>query len=132
MKTLSRHKTFIKDMRNVRLTDTQATKLFLYIACLLKNEPLPPESRNHYLQGEWSDFQELHLGGDLLLIYQTDDDYVYLTRLGSHAQLFKKMSGQCLNSFSGVALILKNSGKPAYLAAEKRQIRLDQSGYHRS
>ncbi len=35
MKTVSRHKTFIKDMRNVRLTDTQATKLFLYIACLL-------------------------------------------------------------------------------------------------
>jgi hypothetical protein len=28
MKSVSRHKTFIKDMRNVRLTDTQATKLF--------------------------------------------------------------------------------------------------------
>ena len=26
MKTLSRHKTFIKDMRTVRLTDTQATR----------------------------------------------------------------------------------------------------------
>jgi len=91
MKTLSRHKTFIKDMRNVRLTDTQATKLFLYIACLLKNEALPPESKNHSLQGEWCDFQELHLGGDLLLIYQTDEQTVYLTRLGSHAQLFKSM-----------------------------------------
>lgn len=91
MKTLSRHKTFIKDMREVRLTDTQATKLFLYIASLLKNEPLPPESKNHNLQGEWKDFQELHLGGDLLLIYQTDEQYVYLTRLGSHTQLFKSM-----------------------------------------
>jgi len=89
MKTLSRHKTFIKDMRNVRLTDAQATKLFLYVTHLLKNEPLPPESKNHDLQGEWSDFQELHLGGDLLLIYQTDEQHVYLTRLGSHAQLFK-------------------------------------------
>jgi mRNA interferase YafQ len=49
MKLLLRHKTFIKDMRNVRLTDTQATKLFLYIANLLKNEPLPPESKNHSL-----------------------------------------------------------------------------------
>ncbi len=91
MKSLSRHKTFIKDMRNVRLTDTQTTKLFLFIAHLLKNEPLPPLSKNHILQGEWSDFQELHLGGDLLLIYQTDDEYVYLTRLGSHTQLFKSM-----------------------------------------
>jgi mRNA-degrading endonuclease YafQ of YafQ-DinJ toxin-antitoxin module len=46
MKTLSRHKTFIKDMRTARLTDTQASKLFLYVAQLLKNEPLPPEARN--------------------------------------------------------------------------------------
>jgi mRNA interferase YafQ len=49
MKTLSRYKTFIKDMRNVRLTDTQTTKLFMYVASLLKNEPLPPESKNHSL-----------------------------------------------------------------------------------
>ncbi len=32
MKTISRHKTFIKDMRNLRLTETQVTKLFLYVA----------------------------------------------------------------------------------------------------
>lgn len=38
MKSLSRHKTFIKDLRNVQLTDTQATKLFLYVAKLLNNE----------------------------------------------------------------------------------------------
>jgi mRNA interferase YafQ len=59
MKTVSRYKMFIKDRRNVRLTDKQATKLFLYIACLLKNEPLPPESKNHSLQGEWSAAREL-------------------------------------------------------------------------
>ncbi len=91
MKFISRHKTFIKDMRNFRLTDTQATKFFLYVACLLNDEPLPPEAKDHALQGEWSDFRELHLGGDSLLIYQTDAQHVYLTRLGSHAQLFKSM-----------------------------------------
>jgi mRNA interferase YafQ len=89
MKTLFRHKMFIKDLRTIRLTDTQATKLFLYVANLLKNESLPIEARNHSLQGEWKDFQELHLGGDVLLIYQIDEQTVYLTRLGSHAQLFK-------------------------------------------
>lgn len=91
MKALSRHKLFIKDMRNVRLTDTQATKFFLCVAALLNGDPLPPETRDHPLQGEWSDFRELHLGGDTLLIYKTDDKLVYLTRLGSHAQLFKSM-----------------------------------------
>ena len=66
MKFISRHKTFIKDMRNFRLTDTQAIKFFLYVACLLNDEPLPPEAKDHALQGEWSDFRELHLGGDSL------------------------------------------------------------------
>jgi mRNA interferase YafQ len=91
MKQLIRHKAFIKDMRNIKLTDTQATKLFLYVAKLLDAQPLPPEASDHALQGEWSDFREFHLGGDTLLIYQTDDQHLYLTRLGSHSQLFKRM-----------------------------------------
>jgi mRNA interferase YafQ len=89
VRTILRHKLFIKDMRNVRLTDTQTTKFFLYIAALLNAEPLPPEARDHSLHGEWGDFRELHLGGDTLLIYKIDDHHVHLTRLGSHAQLFK-------------------------------------------
>lgn len=91
MKSIVRHKTFLKDMRNVRLTENQVTKLFLYVAKLLNDEVLPTESRDHALQGEWNDFRELHLGGDVLLIYQVDDVHVYLTRMGSHAQLFKNM-----------------------------------------
>jgi mRNA interferase YafQ len=91
MKSISRHKSFIKDICNIRLTETQVTKLFLYVAKLLGSESLPPEAKDHALHGEWSDFRELHLGGDTLLIYRTDDQYVYLTRLGSHAQLFKGM-----------------------------------------
>ncbi len=46
MKTLSRHKTFIEDMRNTRLVEAQAAKLFLYVAKLLNNEPLPPAPLN--------------------------------------------------------------------------------------
>lgn len=91
MRKLSRHKNYIKDSRNTRLTDQQATKLFLYIAALLKEEPLPVESRDHGLSGEWTDFREFHIGGDMLVIYTTDDEFVYLARLGTHAQLFKKM-----------------------------------------
>lgn len=91
MKTISRHKTFIKDMRTVRLTEGQATKLFLYVSDLLNAKVLPPEAKDHALQGDWLDFRELHLGGDLLLIYKSDERTVYLTRLGSHAQLFSSM-----------------------------------------
>jgi len=91
MRKLDRHKNFIKDSRNNKITDQQATKLFLYIASLLKNENLPVESRDHALSGEWSDFREFHIGGDTLVIYTLDDDYVYLARLGTHSQLFKNM-----------------------------------------
>lgn len=68
MKSIMRHNAFVKDMRNIRLTETQVTKLFLYVAKLLNNEPLPPEAKDHTLQGEWEDFREFHLGGDVLLI----------------------------------------------------------------
>ncbi|VAX09554.1 hypothetical protein MNBD_GAMMA26-342 [hydrothermal vent metagenome] len=73
----------------MRITDTQATKLFLYITMLLKNEALPKIARDHSLQGEWIDFREFHIGGDTLVIYKTNDQNVYLARVGSHAQLFK-------------------------------------------
>lgn len=91
MKALSRHKMFIKDMRSIRLTEGQAAKLFMYVAALLDAKPLPPESKDHALHGEWFDFRELHLGGDMLLIYKSDDTTLYLTRLGTHAQLFSGM-----------------------------------------
>lgn len=82
---------FIKDMRSVRLTEGQAAKLFVYVAALLDEKPLPPESKDHALHGEWLDFRELHLGGDMLLIYKSDASTIYLTRLGTHAQLFSGM-----------------------------------------
>ena len=91
MKKLDRHKLFIKDARNTKITDQQATKLFLYIASLLKAEALPKESGDHSLSGEWTDFREFHIGGDMLVIYTADDEFVYLARLGTHAQLFKRM-----------------------------------------
>jgi len=91
MRKLDRHKHFIRDSRNTRITDQQATKLFLYIASLLKGESLPIESRDHSLTGEWTDFREFHIGGDMLVIYAIDEEFVYLARLGTHAQLFKKM-----------------------------------------
>lgn len=90
-KQLERHKQFVKDYRNLRISDQQSTKLFLYVAALLKNETLPPESLDHTLNGEWSDFREFHIGGDLLVIYTTDDAIVHLARIGTHAQLFKNM-----------------------------------------
>jgi len=50
---------------------------------------LPEESKDHALNGEYSDCREFHLGGDTLVIYIVIDQAVTLMRIGSHAQLFK-------------------------------------------
>ena len=91
MKSLARHKQFRKDYSKVRLTDQHLQKFILYVGALLNGKKLPVESRDHSLSGEWDDFREFHLGGDQLVIYQENIEFVTLARMGSHAQLFRSM-----------------------------------------
>jgi len=86
---IKRHKHFRKDELKVKLTDEQYTKRIKYLSCLLKNEPLPSEAKDHSLMGEYKGFREFHLGGDMLMIYTIVDDTLYLQRIGTHSQLFK-------------------------------------------
>jgi mRNA interferase YafQ len=51
--------------------------------------PLGAEWLEHPLGGEWEGFQECHIGGDFLLIYQLTATKVVFTRLGTHAELFE-------------------------------------------
>lgn len=50
--------------------------------------PLPPGNKDHGLSGNWTGFQECHIQGDWLLIYRIDGNDLYLTRTGTHADLF--------------------------------------------
>jgi mRNA interferase YafQ len=51
---------------------------------LLANDgPLPAESFDHELQGEWSDHRDCHVKGDLLMIYQVDGNHVTFVHLGT-------------------------------------------------
>ena len=86
---LKRHKHFRKDELKIKLTDEQYAKRINYLSSILNNEPLPPEAKDHHLIGEYKDFREFHLGGDMLLIYAIVDDVLYLQRMGTHSQLFK-------------------------------------------
>ena len=87
-KHLQRHKEFLKDSKKTKITDKQNEKLFEYVVKLLNNEPLPKEARDHSLSGNWNDFREFHLGGDMLIIYQSTETHITLIRLGTHSQLF--------------------------------------------
>jgi len=71
-------------MRNVYFT-----KFVQFLALLSDSKPLPIEAQDHALKGEWADFREFHISGDLLVIYQIEKNTVKLIRIGSHNQLFK-------------------------------------------
>ena len=82
-------KSFIKDSKRLKFSDKHYTKYIQYLALLLDSKELPREANNHSLKGEWIDFREFHIGGDLLVIYQIEMDIIKLVRIGSHSQLFK-------------------------------------------
>ena len=52
---------------------------------------LPIEHRPHRLSGDYSGFWEAHLKPDLLIIWKVfpDDQEIWLTRAGTHSDLFK-------------------------------------------
>lgn len=89
MLKIKRHKLFIKDLAKITMSEQHYAKYIIYLSNILKKESLPPEAHDHPLQGEYSDFRELHISGDLLLIYRVIDDTLELIRIGSHSQLFK-------------------------------------------
>ena len=59
---------------------------------LAMGELLPEKNRDHALTGDWVGHRECHIQPDWLLIYEIADDtlFLYLTRTGSHSELFDK------------------------------------------
>ena len=55
---------------------------------LINDHEIPKKYRDHALSGEWSGFRECHIKPDLLLIYESGEDFIQLVRLGSHSELF--------------------------------------------
>jgi len=62
----------------------------LVIDILSEGNKLPPNYNNHKLHGEYSDYEECHIKGDLVLIYKIEKENLVLVliNLGSHSELF--------------------------------------------
>jgi mRNA interferase YafQ len=65
-------------------------KLLEIMNMIIKEQPLPPERRNHPLKGKWKDTLECHIQGDWVLVYEIDPEARTVTfyRTGSHSDLF--------------------------------------------
>ena len=65
-------------------------RLIEVMGMIIRKEPLPPERRNHPLQGKWEGTLECHVEPDWLLIYEIDTlaGEVTFHRTGTHSDLF--------------------------------------------
>ncbi len=88
MLKLSRHKQFLKDFANHKMSEQHYAKYLIYLSMLLQEQVLPPEALDHALKGEWSGWREFHISGDLLLIYRINEQTLTLARMGTHSELF--------------------------------------------
>jgi mRNA interferase YafQ len=81
-------KAFERDIKRLRKRGKDLELLWPLIEAIRHDLPLEPRLRDHALTGEWQGFRDCHVAFDWVLIYRTDDEAVYLTRTGTHSDLF--------------------------------------------
>ena len=64
-------------------------RLRVVIEALRLRQPLAPRHRDHALSGASEGFRDCHVEPDWMLVYRLDEVSVYLTRSGTHADLFE-------------------------------------------
>lgn len=79
---------FEKDLSRLRRRGKNLDKLEIIVEKLRVDKDIPEKCRPHILSGDWDGFWELHIEPDWLLIYEIDDDTIYLARTGTHSDLF--------------------------------------------
>lgn len=85
-------KQFQKDLKRIDRRGYDINRLTTVIKLLAAGEPLPAKNRDHALTGNFVGCRECHIMPDWLLIYEYSQSalILYLTRTGSHADLFGK------------------------------------------
>jgi len=64
-------------------------KLGDIITQLAEEKPLEQKHQDHNLKGIYRGYRECHIEPDWLLIYKIESENLFLTRTGSHSDLFK-------------------------------------------
>ncbi len=81
---------FKKDLKAVIKRGYNIELLGVVVDALAEGKELPAKYKDHTLMGNYKGCRECHITPDWLLIYEVDGDelYLYLTRTGSHSDLF--------------------------------------------
>ena len=81
---------FEKDVKLAKKRGYDLNLLTEIIKKLAAGEELPPKNRDHQLVGNYSGCRECHITPDWLLVYEYEegDLILFLTRTGTHSDLF--------------------------------------------
>lgn len=81
---------FQKDLKRIQKRGYDISLLTDIIKRLANGEELPDRNKDHSLSGNYNGYRECHITSDWLLIYEIDNGelYLYLTRTGTHNDLF--------------------------------------------
>lgn len=81
---------FQKDLKKIRKRGYDLSLLKEAIIILAKGKELPEKYKDHPLKGNFVNCRECHITPDWLLIYEKTEDelYLYLTRTGTHSDLY--------------------------------------------
>jgi len=82
-------KSFERDLKRLRKRGKDIDRLWDVVEAIRVGDPLQRRHRDHPLSGEWQGFRDCHVEPDWVLIYQLDEEAVYLTRTGTHADLLE-------------------------------------------
>ena len=83
---------FKRDLKKAQKQNKNLDLLNKVLQQLADGIPLPEKNRNHALTGNYAGCRECHIQPDWLLIYEIAEDtlFLYLTRTGSHSELFER------------------------------------------
>lgn len=83
---------FKRDLKKAQKQNKNLDLLNKVLQQLAEGIPLPEKNRDHALTGNYAGCRECHIQPDWLLIYEIVEDtlFLYLTRTGSHSELFER------------------------------------------
>lgn len=83
---------FKRDLKKAQKQNKNLDLLNKVLQQLADGIPLPEKNRDHALTGNYTGCRECHIQPDWLLIYEIAEDtlFLYLTRTGSHSELFER------------------------------------------
>lgn len=79
---------FKKDLKRFIHQQKILDELDIVLKLLVQEIPLDKKYRDHPLTGNWIGRRDCHIKPDVLLIYMSDEENLFLERIGSHSDLF--------------------------------------------